>query len=212
MADGQAVETVVFDLGGVLIDWNPRYLYRTMFDDPAVMEHFLTEVATGHWNEKFDAGRTMDEGIAELLAVHPHLEVPLKAWKDRWIEMIKGPIPGTVTILEELAANGTHLVALTNWSIETFPLVHKDEAGYPFFRHFDNVYVSGELKLIKPDPRIFAHVEQDLGKSGDRLLFIDDNAANIAAAEARGWRAHRFTDADSLRACLEKLDLLDRAA
>jgi 2-haloacid dehalogenase len=211
LAQEHAVETVVFDLGGVLIDWNPRYLYKTMFDDPAVMEHFLTEVATGHWNEKHDAGRTMDEGIAELLAVHPHLEVPLRAWKDRWIEMIKGPITGTVDILEELAARGTHLVALTNWSIETFPLVHKDEAGYPFFRHFSNIYVSGELKLIKPDPRIFDHVERDLGTTPEKLLFIDDNPANIAAAKARGWQAHHFTGPEGLRARLEELNLLDKA-
>lgn len=210
MAKDREVETVVFDLGGVLIDWNPRYLYRTIFDDPAAMELFLTEVATGHWNETFDAGRSMDEGIAELLAIHPHLEVPLRAWKSRWIEMIKGPIQGTVDILEELAAGGTHLVALTNWSAETLPLVRHDKA-YPFFARFAQIYVSAELKLIKPDPRIFAHVEADLAQDPASLFFIDDNPANVAAARARGWQAHRFTDPASLRASLTESGLLGPA-
>ncbi|WP_191059895.1 HAD family hydrolase [Geminicoccus harenae] len=211
MARNDSQKTVVFDLGGVLIDWNPRYLYRTMFDDAAAMERFLADVATGEWNEKFDAGRPMDEGIAELLALHPHLDVPLRAWKTRWIEMIKGPIHGTVEILDELAARGTHLVALTNWSVETLPLVRHDP-GYPFFEQFEKVYVSGELRLIKPDPRIFAHVETDLGKAPDRLVFIDDNPANVAAATARGWIAHRFTDPSTLRDFLIGQGLLARAA
>ncbi len=211
MAENREVPTVVFDLGGVLIDWNPRYLYRTMFADEAAMEHFLAEVATGHWNEKFDAGRPLDEGIAELVAAHPHLDAPLRAWKTRWIEMIKGPIHGTVEILHELVGRGTHLVALTNWSVETLPLVRHDP-GYPFFEEFDKVYVSGELKLIKPDPRIFAHVEQDLGKAPERLLFIDDNPANIEAARARGWQAHRFTEPALLRGWLAGHGLLSPAA
>ncbi|WP_027134535.1 HAD family hydrolase [Geminicoccus roseus] len=210
MTEDRGVETVVFDLGGVLVDWNPRYLYRTIFDDPAAMEHFLTHVASGAWNEQFDAGRMMDEGIAELLAAHPHHEMPLRAWKSRWIEMIKGPIHGSVAILDELAARDTHLVALTNWSVETLPLVRHDP-GYPFFEEFAKIYVSGELKMIKPDPRIFAHVEDDLGKAPDRLLFIDDNPANVAAAQARGWRAHRFTEPALLRAWLVEQGLLGPA-
>ena len=211
MAEGDRAEIVVFDLGGVLIDWDPRYLYRTLFDDPEAMEVFLRDVASSPWNERFDAGRPLDEGIAELVLLHPHLEAPLRAWKSRWIEMVKGPIHGTVAILDELVEQGVRLAALTNWSVETFPLVRDDDA-YPFFAHFQNIYVSGALRLIKPDPQIFAHVEEDLRVSPEALLFIDDNPANVAAARARGWQAHRFVDPKGLRGWLVGHGLLAAAA
>lgn len=201
------IETVVFDLGGVLIDWDPRHLYRKLFDDPDALERFLANVVTAEWNERLDAGRSLAEATAELSTRHPELAPQIRAWRERWIETIAGPIAETARVLHELAERGTHLVALTNWSAETFPLVRHDPA-YDFFARFERIYVSGELRLIKPDAVIFAHVEDDLGRRGDALYFIDDNPRNIAAASARGWRTHRFTDPDSLRADLVRQGLL----
>ena len=175
------------------------------------MEQFLGEVATGAWNERFDAGRPLDEGIDDLVLLHPHLEDALRAWKTRWIEMIKGPIQGTVQILNELVERDVPIVALTNWSIETFPLVRHD-LSYSFFEYFSKIYVSGELKMIKPDPQIFAHVEDDLNLAPQHLVFIDDNSANVAAAKVRGWQAHLFTVPSSLRSFLAKRGLLAASA
>ena len=201
------IETVVFDLGGVLIDWDPRYLYRKLFDDADALEHFLANVVTAEWNERLDAGREFAEATAELSARHPELAPQIRAWQERWIETIAGPIAGTASILHELAERGTHLAALTNWSAETFPLVRHDST-YDFFARFERIYVSGELRLIKPDGAIFAHVEDDLGRRGGALYFIDDNPRNIAAAAERGWQTHRFTDPHSLRADLVRRGLL----
>ena len=185
----------------------PTPLYRKLFDDPAALEHFLAHVVTAEWNERLDAGRQLAEATAELSERHPEFTPQIRAWQERWIETIAGPIADTALILHELAERGAHLVALTNWSAETFPLVRHDPA-YDFFARFERIYVSGELRLIKPDAAIFAHVEDDLGRQGDALYFIDDNPRNIAAAAARGWQTHRFTDPASLRADLVRRGLL----
>ena len=199
---------VIFDLGGVLIDWNPRYLYRRLFDgDEAAMERFLAEVCSPDWNLSLDAGRPCAEAVAELCAAHPGERQRIEAYHRRWIEMAAGPIPSTVAVLEELAAAGVPLWALTNWSAETFALLRHDRA-YVFLDHFRTIFVSGELRLIKPDPAIYRHVLGAIGAAAEDCLFIDDSPKNVAGAAAVGMQVHRFTDAISLRAELAGLGLL----
>jgi 2-haloacid dehalogenase len=199
---------VIFDLGGVLIDWNPRYLYRGLFaGDDLAMERFLAEVCSPEWNHALDAGRPFAEAVAELSAAHPGHRERIEAYHRRWIEMVAGPIAPTVAILEELAAAGVPLWALTNWSSETFALVRSDPA-YGFLDRFRAIFVSGELRLVKPDPAIYRHVLASVGAAPHDCLFVDDAPRNVAAAEACGLHAHRFTDPASLRARLVGLDLL----
>lgn len=198
---------VIFDLGGVLVDWNPRYLYAGLIADPGAREAFLGEICTAEWNLSVDGGRPAAEATAELVDRHPRHEALIRAYFERWIEMVQGPLHDTVPILEALAAKGVPLYALTNWSAETFPLV-RDAAGFGFLGHFRRIFVSGELKMVKPDAAIFKHMLAEIGRRPEECLFIDDNGANIAAAEALGFVTHHFSAAPSLRAELERHGLL----
>jgi 2-haloacid dehalogenase len=200
-----AIDAVVFDLGGVLIDWNPRHLYRKLFEDEAKMERFLTEICSPVWNVSLDAGRSFDEGIAELLQRHPEEAALIRAWKERWEEMLGGAIHGTVAILEELHAAGVTLHALTNWSAETFPIGRRH---FPFLGRFCTILVSGQEKLVKPDPRIFHLLVERTGVAPERTVFIDDSEKNAEAAARLGFNAIRFTDPAALRARLADLGLL----
>jgi 2-haloacid dehalogenase len=204
-----AVDAVVFDLGGVLIDWNPRHLYRKLFEDEARMEQFLTEICSPVWNVSLDAGRSFDDGIAELLPRHPEEAHLIRAWKDRWEEMLAGPIHGTVAILEELHAAGVALHALTNWSAETFPIGRRH---YPFLDRFRTILVSGQERIVKPDPRIFHLLIERTGVVPQRTVFIDDSQKNADAAAGLGFKAIRFTDPENLRARLSELGALPAAA
>src|SRR5215813_9339991 len=148
-----ARKIVVFDLGGVLIDWNPRHLYRRLFaGDEATMEHFLTAICSQSWNEEQDRGRSIAEATALLAAQHPEHAELIEAYYGRWSEMLAGPIAGTVEIFETLDRAGVPLYALSNWSAETF--VHA-RSRYAFLDRFRDILISGEVGLIKPDPRIF---------------------------------------------------------
>lgn len=194
------VDTVVFDLGGVLIDWNPRYLYRKLFaGDEAGMERFLAEVCSQDWNECQDAGRPWAEGIAEAVARHPQHEALIRAYRERWEEMLAGPLHDSVALLERLHARGVRLLALTNWSAETFPLARR---LFPFLGRFEGILVSGDEGLKKPDPAIFRLLVARYALQPERSLFIDDSPRNVAAASELGFRALRFTDAEALRAAL----------
>jgi len=195
----------VFDLGGVLIDWNPRHLYRKLFEDEAKMERFLSEVCSPVWNVTLDAGMSFDEGIAELLRRHPDEAHLIRAWKERWEEMLGGAIEGAVALLDELHAAGMPLYALTNWSAETFPIGRRH---FPFLERFRDIVVSGQEKIVKPDPRIFELLVRRTGVAPERTVFIDDAERNVAAAARLGFRAVRFTDPESLRASLTALGAL----
>ena len=202
MIDGRRVETVIFDLGGVLIDWNPRYLYRKLFvDDEPGMERFLAEVTTAAWNLSLDAGKPFTEGVAELIAKHPAERERIEAYHGRWIEMISGPILGTVAILGELADRGVPLFAITNWAEETFEIVRRDPA-YAFLDLFREIFVSGTLRMIKPEPAIFRHALARMGVEAPACLFIDDVEKNTEAARALGFAVHRFTSPEALAADL----------
>ncbi len=197
--------TVVFDIGGVLIDWNPRYLYRKLFTDEAAMEEFLTNVCSPAWNEAQDAGRTIAAANAEAIARHPDQQEMIEAYYRRFDEMWAGPIADTVAVLGDLRARDTALYALTNWSAETFPIAQK---AFDFLGWFQGILVSGEENMKKPDPRIFHRLSERFQIALDNAVFIDDNQANIDAARSLGMTALHFTSAESLRRELAGLDLL----
>ena len=197
--------TVVFDLGGVLIDWDPRHLYRQLFDDPDEMESFLAEVTTAEWNAHQDAGRPWAEAIEVLVAEHPERRELIEAFHRRWPEMLAGEIPGTVAVLAELRAAGARLVALSNWSAEMFPFARE---RFDFLAWFEGIVISGEVGLNKPDPRIFEYLVGRFRIEPSAAFFVDDSPVNVAAARALGFRAHRFTDATGLRLELVRLGLL----
>ena len=189
---------VIFDLGGVLIDWNPRYLYRRLFDgDEAAMERFLVEICSPDWNLSLDAGRPFAEAVAELAERHPTQRSRIEAYHRRRLEMAAGPIGPTVALLGELDELGVPLYALTNWSVETFALVRHDPT-YAFLDRFRRIFVSGELRLVKPDPAIYRQMLAGIGAEAASCLFIDDSDKNVAAAAGLGLQVHRFTAPSAL--------------
>ena len=197
--------TVVFDLGGVLIDWDPRRAYRMMGGAEDEIEHFLAHVATSEWNHQFDAGRPFADGIAERSAQFPEHAEWLEAWWSRWPDMLVGAREETVAVLDDLRGRGGPLYALTNWSAETFPIARE---RFEFLSWFDGVVVSGEVEKAKPDPAIFGHLERDFGVRPEGAVFIDDVAENVGAARSVGLHGIHYTGAAPLRHELAKLGLL----
>jgi 2-haloacid dehalogenase len=196
----------VFDLGGVLIDWNPRYLYRKLFGaDEAAMEHFLANICTSNWNVQQDAGRTLAEGCALLKKQHPEHAELIDAWLERYDEMLGGAIQGTVEILAELRSRGVPIYALSNWSAETFPAAQK---RFDFLTWFRGILVSGNVRLIKPDPRIFQLFCETHAVNPAQAVYIDDLRHNVDAATACGMHGIQFTDPAALRTELISLGLL----
>ena len=197
---------VVFDLGGVLIDWDPRHLYRKLFaGDEAAVEHFLATVCTHEWNRWQDAGRSFAEGARLLKVEHPDKAELIDAYGNRFDEMIAGPIAGSVDILAELRDRGTPLYGLTNWSAETYPAALQ---RFAFLRWFRGILVSGEVGLIKPDPRIFTLLIERFAIEPQRAVFVDDVEANAAAVLPFGIHAIHFTTPANLRQELAGLGLL----
>lgn len=196
---------IVFDIGGVLIDWNPAFLYRQLIPDEAGVAEFLKEICNGAWNEQFDAGRPFADGIAELVLRHPEKAELIEAYWHRWHEMLGGEVPGTVRILERLKAARVPVHAISNWSAETFP---RAQERFPFLGHFDILIVSGREKLVKPGSEIFRLFLERAGVAAGDCLFIDDNPANIATAAALGFQTELFRTADALEQRLVGLGLL----
>jgi 2-haloacid dehalogenase len=201
-----AFSAVVFDLGGVLIDWNPRYLYRSLFaGDEAAMEAFLDEITTPAWNAEQDAGRTWREAVDALVAVHPERRDLIIAYDERWPEMLGGPIERTVDILADLRRAGVRLAALSNWSSEKFPIAR---SRYDFLDWFETIVISGDVGAAKPDRRIYEHLLERTGFEPASTVFVDDALANVAAAADFGFTALQFRDPPTLRADLEVFGLL----
>ena len=201
-----ATDAVVFDLGGVLIDWDPRHLYRKLLADEAAVEEFLATVCTPEWNAEQDRGRPFAEGVAELVERHPAHAAAITAYHERWTEMLGGEIPGTVAVLAELRAAGVPLYALSNWSAETFRLTR---GRFPFLEWFDGLVVSGEEGVTKPDRRIFELLIERFGLVPAATVFVDDSAANVTAARGLGLDAVRFRGVGGLRCDLAVRGLLD---
>jgi len=198
--------TVVFDLGGVLIDWNPRHLYRKLFaGDEAAMEEFLATVCTPAWNVMQDAGRTFAEGAALLKARHPDRAALIDAYGARFGEMMAGEIAGSVAILEELHRRGVALYALSNWSRETFPFAQE---RFAFLERFRGVVISGEVGHVKPEPGIYRHLLERFAIDPARAIFIDDVAGNAEAARPFGIHPIHFTSPAALERELRDLRLL----
>lgn len=196
----------IFDLGGVLLDWDPRHLYRKLFaGDDAAMENFLATVCTTEWNERQDAGRTFAAATEALMPRHAHQRELIEAFGARFGEMIPGAIEGTVAILAELRARDVPIYAITNWSAETFP---PQRARFPFLDHFHDIVVSGVEGVIKPDPRIFRILLDRNDVSPRDAVFIDDVAANAAAATTLGIHGIHFRSPDQLRGELAACGLL----
>ena len=202
-------DTVIFDLGGVLIDWNPRHLYRRLFNDDVAMERFLAEVCSPAWNEQQDAGRPWQEAIALLCARFPSQASLIHAYRERWEEMLGGPLYDTVAILDALRERGVRLYALTNWSHDTFVVARQ---RYAFLRWFQDIVVSGTEGLIKPDPAIFQLLLRRGGIDPARAIYIDDTSRHVEAAKALGMRALLFQDASTLHRELSSLGLLEPVA
>ncbi len=195
-------KTIVFDLGAVLIDWDPRHLYRKVFDNEADMEYFLRHIATGEWNELQDAGRSLKEATEVLMYHYPEHGHHIQMYYDRWKEMLNGPIHDTVEILRSIKDQGYRILALTNWSDETFPVAMQE---FEFLHWFEDILVSGREKLKKPDLAFFNLLLKRNNLDPAKTIFIDDNIRNVAAANHLGMEGIHFTSPRLL-----KLQLAER--
>ena len=202
-------DIVVFDLGGVLLDWDPRHLYRKLFaGDEAAMEDFLATVCTHEWHRHHDAGRSYAEGARLLKAEHPDQAELIDAFGARQDEMIAGPIVDAVAILRDLRDAGVPLYALSNWPAEGFASARR---RFDFFEWFRGILISGECGIIKPDPRIYELLIERFGLDPHRTVYIDDVEANVHAARPFGIRGIHFTSPAGLREELVGLGLLSRS-
>jgi 2-haloacid dehalogenase len=205
-AEEARTETVVFDLGNVLITWDRRLLYRSIFDDEAEMDRFLAEVYTLAANDRLDRGQPLAEFCAQLAEEHPAHADAIRALERRWIETIGPPLEGTVALLRALTDAGVPCYALSNWNADTFRLV---ESHHEFLTWFDGVVLSGREGVTKPDPEIYRRLFAAFDIEPTTALFVDDSPANIEAARRLGMDTELFTDPDALRAALRRRGLLD---
>jgi 2-haloacid dehalogenase len=200
------IDTVIFDLGGVLIDWDPRHLYRKIFKTEEEIEWFLQNICTHDWNEQQDAGRSFEDATNELLAKFPEHEVPIRAWYDRWEETISGSIPDTVEILRQIKESKKHrLYALTNWSEQTFPWALNN---FEFLHWFEGIVVSGVEKSRKPFPDFYHILLNRYQIDPAKAVFIDDVPRNIEGAEVVGIKGVHFQSPAQLKEDLKKLSVL----
>ena len=200
-----AVRGVVFDVGNVLFGWDPRLLYERLIEDDRALDAFLAEVVTTEWHFQHDAGRPFAETSAELVAAHPQHRELIELWGPRFNDSIGPAIDGMVPLVEELAAGGVPLFAITNFSAEFW---EPFRATQPVFDHFRHIVVSGAERLVKPDRAIYDLALTRFGLPAAELIFIDDREDNVAGAEAAGMRGHLFRDAATLRAELGRLGLV----
>jgi 2-haloacid dehalogenase len=199
------VEAVVFDVGRVLYQWQLAHLFEKIVSNPDRLAKLLDEVVTEEWHFEADAGRSLADMVPERIALYPDFEAEIRAYAARFNETIPGPVPGSHALVERLDARGMPLFAITNFGAEFW-------AGFrptaPIFDRFGQIVVSGEEKLAKPDPAIFALAQVRFGKPAEAMLFIDDNPANVEAAAACGWQVHHFTQASALEADLASRGLI----
>ena len=198
------LRAVAFDVGGVLIHWDPRLLYRKLLPNEEAVEHFLATVCPSEWNERLDAGLPLVEGIAERVERFPQHEPLIRAYAERFGEMML-PMHGSIALLQELAERGVRLFALSNWATETFERTHR---RFPFLAIFDGLVISGRIGLAKPDPRIFQHLLETHDLRADETLFVDDRPKNVEAARTLGIEAELFEGPARLRETLVRRGLL----
>jgi 2-haloacid dehalogenase len=199
-----ACKAAVFDLGGVLIHWDPRLLYRKMLPSEAAVEQFLSTVCTSEWNAQQDAGRPLGDGVAELVARFPDQALLVEAWRDRLAEMVL-PISGSVELLRELHQREIPLYVLSNWGSEEFEAIR---GLFPFLEWFRGILISGDVGVVKPDPQIFGLLVREHRLNPVEVAFIDDHRPNVEAARRLGFQSVLFSSAAELRGQLEQLGLL----
>jgi len=204
-SDRPTVTAVVFDIGGVLLDWDPRHLYRKVFEDEAAMERFLGQICTPEWHEPHDRGESTAASCALLAEAHPEHAAEIWAWMTRGEEMVAGAFADTVAILTELADAGVAVYALSNMEAETFPLRFE---RFAFFGLFDGIVISGCEGVAKPDREIFELLLERFGLDAGTTVFIDDNIENLAAASALGLATVHHESSDGLRRSLRALGVL----
>jgi 2-haloacid dehalogenase len=199
------ISTVVFDVGRVLFEWDLRHLFAKLIADSDELDWFLEHVVTPEWHFQHDAGRPLAEMAAELTAQYPRYGSMIDAYRTRFNETIPGPVPGSLEIVNDLAAQGVPLFAITNFGAEFWEGFRPTQ---PIFDLFGDIVVSGVEKLVKPDPAIYALARERFGLQPGEAIFVDDNHANVVSARANGFAAHHFTDAGPLRSELEAIGLL----
>ena len=200
------IKAIIFDFGGVLLEWDPRNLYRRFFPgQPQAMDNFLAEINFYEWNAHQDRGRTFADGIADLSTQFPRHAHLIQAYYDHWEDSITGAITGTVDILRALKGKGYPLYGLSNWSAETYP---RARGKYPFFDLFDDIILSGDVELVKPDPAIFHLLLNKINYSAPECLLIDDSRPNVDAAKKLGFSIILFISPENLQTELQRLNLL----
>lgn len=201
----QQITTIIFDFGGVLLDWNPHNLYRRFIDKKEEIDRFLSEINFHEWNMQQDKGRPFAKAVDDLSHEFPQYSQLIHAYHENWEDSIVGPISGTVDILYRLKDAGYFLYGLSNWSAETFPIAFNK---YDFFKRFDGIIISGEVNLVKPDPAIFKLLLDKIGRPANECLLIDDSFVNIAEGQKQGFAAIQFSSPGQLILELGKLNLL----
>ena len=200
------IKNIIFDLGGVLIDWNPEDMYKKIIKDDKERKYFLDNICTMSWNEEQDGGRSIQEANDLLISLYPDMSAYILAFYQRWEEMLNGPIEGTVEVLRLLKSNNKHnIYALTNWSAETFPRALE---LFDFLHWFDGRIVSGEENTRKPFREIYELTLNRFSLDGSETIFIDDNLRNIKAAEECGIQCIHFQSPDLLINELKKLEVI----
>lgn len=202
------ISTIIFDFGGVVVQWDPRRVYRPLLEKEEDITRFFDEVGFAAWNLEQDRGRPWADAVSELSSRFPHHGQLIRAYDERWEDSIIGTIEGTVRIIEGLHASGYMLVGLTNWSADKFALTRR---RYDVFSLFDEIVVSGEVGLVKPDSRIFEWMLHKIGRRREECLFIDDSAANVEAAASMGFATIRFESPAQLREELDKRGIAPEA-
>lgn len=202
----KTTKTIIFDLGGVLIDWNPDYVYKAIFKDEEKLAWFYREICTMDWNENQDAGYPLEKATEERVALFPAYEEWIRMYYGRWEEMLGDAIEGTVSLLRQCVANPKlRVVALTNWSAETFPLALKK---FDFLHWFEGIVVSGEEKTRKPFPEIYKTTLSRFNLDPEECLFIDDNLRNVKAAELLNIPSIQFKSPEQLEKELKKRSII----
>lgn len=200
------IKNIIFDFGGVLIDWNPLHLYNRYFlGDEAKARWFIDNICTMEWNVQMDAGKPFADGIRELTALHPEWADAIAAYRARWQEMIGGPIPGMTDVVHQLKDAGYHVFGLSNWSWETLSAIIDD---YPVIKELEGVVISGLEYVIKPQPEIYRLLLDRYRLKADECVFIDDNLANVQGAEAVGIHGLLFAGPEMLKEEFKKLHIL----
>ncbi|MDT3404133.1 HAD family hydrolase [Mucilaginibacter terrae] len=201
-----AINTIIFDLGAVLIDWHPHHLYNKIFTEPAQRDWFLENICTNDWNEEQDGGRALAEGTELRVKQFPEHEENIRVFYGRWVEMLNGPIDGTPEIFRQLKESGKYKIyALSNWSAETMEIAFSQ---FEFLDWFDGMVISGLEKMRKPEPVFYQLLLDRYSIKPEEALFIDDNKRNIIAAEKMGINSIHFINAAQLEKELKSLDIL----